>query len=94
MLGPPRRTRSRKRTGVELAVGRLVHLDEIGLDHDVACGVEGAAQFERAGLVGRAGHDGASEAFDPYAVEIEEHDGAVGQAIGGQDRDGRLRICS
>jgi hypothetical protein len=71
----------------QAAVGGLVHLDEIGLDHDVAGGIEGAARLQRADLIGRARNHGAAQAFHPHAVEIEEHDGAVGQTVGGQDRD-------
>ena len=91
MLGPSTRTRSRVRSGHEAAAG-LAHLDQIGLDHEVARRVVGAAILQRLHLVGRAGDDRLVDALAPGALEIEEHDDAVAEAVGRQDGDVRARL--
>ena len=75
------------------AAGGLAHLDEVGLDHEVVLRVVGAAILQRPDLVGRARNHGLGEALAPGALEIEEHDDAVAQTVGGQDGDLR-RSCS
>src|SRR6185503_9680773 len=71
-----------------VAVG-LAHLDEVGLDHEVARGVVGAAVLERSGLVRVARDHRQGDVLAPGALEIEEHDDAVTQTVGGQDGDQR-----
>src|SRR6185295_4962179 len=65
----------------------LAHLDEVGLDHEVARRVVGAAILERPGLVRVARDHGQGDVLAPGPLEIEEHDDAVAQTVGCQDGD-------
>ena len=65
----------------------LSHLHEIRLDYEVAGSVIGATIFQRLHLVGRAGDDRLVETLAPCALEVEEHDDAVAQAVGSEDGD-------
>src|SRR5262245_46601408 len=65
----------------------LAHLDEIGLDHQVVRGIVGAAVLQRSRLVRVARHHGLGDVLVPGTLEIEEHDDAVAQTVGGQHGD-------
>src|SRR4051812_13072278 len=69
------------------AAGGLAHLDEVGLDYEVVLGVVGAAILQRPDLVGGARDHGLREVLAPGALEIEEHDDAVAEAVGGEHGD-------